>query len=59
MKVRTYGWFSGEKGELEIDDLWEWIKQHDGPVMIYPPSITPDHKWVIVTTDLTHRFNQR
>ncbi len=61
MKIKTYHWFSGEISKVKIknNDLMSWIEDHNGAVMVYPPSITNDGKWLLVLTDITNRFNQR
>ena len=61
MNIETFHWFSGETGKAKIrkGDLMSWIEDHGGAVIVYPPKITNEGKWLIAVTDKTNRFNQR
>lgn len=40
---------------IVINNLEEWISEHTGPVMIYPPDENRDY-WLIYVTDESKRF---
>ena len=58
-RAKVVGWFSGEVEWIEFTDLEEWLTEHGGAVIVYPPSVTGVDYWQFNTTDKTNRFNQR